>query len=116
MLVLAASIDAQPLRVGKISVEPLDVYSASEKQAGAFYRLADRFHIETRRRVIEKFLLFREGDVYQPERLAETERNLRALGFLKSASVTASAPHDGVVDVRVVTQDSWSIAPETQAG
>jgi hypothetical protein len=116
VLVLAASVDAQPLHVGKISVEPLDVYSASEKQAGAFYRLADRFHIETRRHVIEKFLLFREGDVYEPERLAETERNLRALGFLKSASVTASAPHDGVVDVRVVTQDSWSIAPETQAG
>jgi outer membrane protein assembly factor BamA len=115
-LVLAASAGAQPLHVGKISVEPLDVYSASEKEHGAFYRLADRFHIETRRRVIEKFLLFREGEVYEPERLAETERNLRALGFLKSASVTASAPHDGVVDVRVVTQDSWSIAPETQAG
>jgi hypothetical protein len=115
-LLLAASVDAQPLRIGKISVEPLDVYSASEKQAGAFYRLADRFHIETRRHVIEKFLLFHEGDVYEPARLAETERNLRAQGFLKSASVTASAPHDGLVDVRVVTQDSWSIAPETQAG
>ena len=116
LLVLAASLDAQPLHVGKVSVEPLDVYSASEKQHGAFYRLADRFHIETRKHVIEKFLLFREGDVYEPERLAETERNLRALGFLKSASVTASAPHDGVVDIRVVTQDSWSIAPETQMG
>ncbi|MDQ6802535.1 MAG: BamA/TamA family outer membrane protein [Acidobacteriota bacterium] len=116
LLVLAASLDAQPLHVGKIVVEPLDVYSASEKQRGTFYRLADRFHIETRRHVIEKFLLFREGDVYEPARLAETERNLRSLGFLKSASVTASAPHDGLVDIRVVTQDSWSIAPETQAG
>ena len=116
LLLLAASLDAKPLHIGKVSVEPLDVYSSNEKQAGAFYRLADRFHIETRRHVIEKFLLFREGDVFEPERLAETERNLRALGFLKSASVTASAPHDGVVDVRVVTQDSWSIAPETQAG
>ena len=116
LALLAASLDAQPLRIGTITIEPLDVYSASEQQHGSFYRLADRLHIETRRRVIEKFLLFRSGEVYQPERLAETERNLRALGFLKSASVTASAPHDGVVDVRVVTQDSWSIAPETQAG
>ena len=71
-----------------------------EQQHGSFYRLADRLHIETRRRVIENFLLFHAGDVYQPERLAETERNLRALGFLKSASVTASPPHDGIVDVR----------------
>src|SRR5205823_3843927 len=66
--------------------------------------------------VIRKFLLFHEGDAYLSERLAETERNLRALHFLKSASVIASEPHDGVVDVTVITQDAWSIAPETQAG
>ncbi len=107
---------AETLRIGKIIIEPLDVYSSSEAQRGFIYRVADRLHIETRRPVIAQFLLFHEGDVYQPERLQETERNLRALSFLKSASVTASAPHDGVVDVRVVTQDAWSIAPETQAG
>jgi outer membrane protein assembly factor BamA len=116
LVLLAASVDAQTLRIGTVTIEPLDVYSQTEAQRGSVYRLADRLHIETRRHVIEKFLLFRSGDVYQPERLQETERNLRSLGFLKSASVTASAPHDGLVDVRVVTQDSWSIAPETQAG
>jgi len=105
-----------PLRIGKITVEALDVYSSAAAKHGSRYRLADRLHIETRRPTIEKFLLFHEGEVYQQQRLEETERNLRALAFLKSASVTASAPHDGVVDVRVVTQDGWSIAPETQAG
>lgn len=113
---LATAVNAQVLRVGTITIEPLDVYSPSEAAHGAVYRLADRLHIETRRAVIGQFLLFHEGDRYQPERLQETERNLRALGFLKSASVTASEPHDGVVDIRVVTQDAWSIAPETQAG
>lgn len=104
------------LRIGKITIETVDVYSPAEAKRGAVYRLADRLHRQTRRAVIENFLLFREGDPYQPERLRETERNLRALSFLKSASVTASPPHDGVVDVTVVTQDGWSIAPETQAG
>ena len=116
---IAATASAQPsssLRIGKITVEPLDVYSRAEEDRGSFYRLADRLHVETRRKVIERFLLFREGDAFQPSRLEETERNLRTLAFLKSASVTASAPHDGVVDVTVVTQDAWSIAPETQAG
>jgi hypothetical protein len=106
----------QPLRIGTITVRPLDVYSNDEAGHGRLYQLADRLHIETRKSVIEKFLLFHEGDIYSPERLAETERNLRSLQFLKSASVQASAPHDGVVDVTVITQDSWSIAPETQAG
>jgi outer membrane translocation and assembly module TamA len=107
---------AQPLRVGKITINSVDVYSQKEAAKGRFYRAADALHIETRDSVIRKFLLFREGDEYRPERLAETERALRALHFLKSASVTASEPHDGVVDVTVTTQDAWSIAPETQAG
>lgn len=104
------------MRVGTITVRPLDVYSASEARRGPFYRLADRLHIETHASVIRRFLLFREGEPFRRERLAEIERNLRALHFLKSASVTASEPHDGVVDITVTTQDAWSIAPETQAG
>jgi hypothetical protein len=107
---------AAPLRIGTVTIRPLDVYSSDEAGHGPLYQLADSLHIETRQSVIEKFLLFRTGDVYSAERLAESERNLRALGFLKSASVVASPPHDGVVDVVVTTQDSWSIAPETQAG
>ncbi len=116
-LLIATSAMAQsPTRVGTVTVHALDVYSAEEAGQGWFYRVADRLHIETRRAVIEKFLLFRAGDEYRPELLAQTERNLRALRFLKSASVVASPEHDGVVDVVVTTQDAWSIAPETQAG
>jgi outer membrane protein assembly factor BamA len=104
------------LRIGTISIHTLDVYSESEARRGAVYQLADTLHIETRPSVIRKLLLFREGDVYRPERLAETERNLRKLPFVKSAEVQASAPHDGLVDISVTTQDSWTIAPEAQAG
>ena len=115
-VVLLAPVLLAETRVGKIVVQPVDVYSDAEARHGAFYRLADKLHIATRASVVRKFLLFHEGDVYRPERLAETERNLRALHFIKSASVTASEPHDGVVDVTVTTQDAWSIAPETNAG
>ncbi len=114
---LAGTIaSAEPLRIGKITVHALDVYSSEEAGKGWLYRMADRLHMETRRSVIEKFLLFHAGDEYRPELLAQTERNLRRLRFLKSAAVVPSAPHDGVVDVVVTTQDAWSIAPETQAG
>jgi outer membrane protein assembly factor BamA len=112
---VAASAD-EPLKVGRITIHALDIYSKEEASKGSVYRLADRLHRETRRTVIEQFLLFHEGEVFSAAALEETERNLRALGFLKSASVVASPPHDGVVDVTVVTQDAWSISPETQAG
>ncbi len=105
-----------PLRIGTISVQTLDVYSPAEEGHGNFYRLTDKLHIQTRPALIRGFLLFKEGDLYIPERLEETERNLRALSFLKSAKVTAEPPHDGVVDVTVVTQDSWSLEPASDAG
>src|SRR3569832_798665 len=94
ILHFAFAASAQTHHVGKITIHSLDVYSPREAAKGRFYRAADALHIETHDNVIRKFLLFREGDVYRPERLAETERTLRALHFLKSASVTASEPHD----------------------
>lgn len=105
----------EPLRIGKITIEVADVYSRQEAGRGFFYRTADKLHIETRDEVIRKYLLFREGDVYNPALLEETERNLRAQHYIKAASVTALPPHDGLVDVIVSTQDAWSIAPETKA-
>lgn len=116
LLLIAAPLAADPVRIGRITIDTLDVYSAEEIEKGTFYRLADKLHVETRTSVIQHFLLFQEGDEYVPERLAETERNLRALPFLKSASVVASEPRNGLVDVTVTTQDAWSIAPETQGG
>ncbi len=116
LLITTAALAQPPLRIGKITIETVDVYSNHEAHHGFFYQTANRLHIETRDSVVRKFLLFGEGDEYRPERLQETERNLRAQHYLKSATVTALPPHDGVVDVVVTTQDAWSIAPETQAG
>jgi hypothetical protein len=96
------------LRVGRITVDAQPIFDASEVANGRFYSIANVLHVQTRAALIRRFLLFREGDVYDPVRLEETERNLRLFDFLKSASVTASPPHDGVVDVAVVTQDSWT--------
>jgi len=65
---------------------------------------------------VRRFLLFREGEPYDPALLEQTERNLRALSFLRSARVSAGEPHDGVVDVEVVTQDAWTTELETHLG
>jgi hypothetical protein len=100
-----AASAAPPVRIGTITIRALDVYADDEAGHGRVYRVANALHPETRDSVIRKFLLFRECDEYRPDRIAESERNLRALHFLKSASVTASEPHDGVVDVTVTTQD-----------
>lgn len=120
ILALVASVagaqTVSPLRIGQITIERVDIYSPAEAKHGLLYQAANTIHIETRTSVIRSFLLFHEGDSYIPERLAESERNLRGLGFLRSVSITAGPPHDGVVDVIVRTQDGWSIEPGSQIG
>jgi predicted dienelactone hydrolase len=93
-------------RIGRISIRTAPLFDAEEVGRGGFYRAANVVAVRTPEKLIRRLLLFREGDPYDPAKLAESERNLRALDFLKSASVTASDPHDGVVDVAVATQDA----------
>lgn len=112
----AAAPGEEALRVGQIRVRTLDVFSPEEASRGWLYRTADALRVQTRESVIRKFLLFEEGDPFDRSLLEQTERNLRTLPFLKSSSVTASAPHDGVVDVEVVTQDAWTTEPGISFG
>jgi hypothetical protein len=99
-----------PVRIGRITIETIPIFNTAEESRGSFYRAANIVHVQTRAALIRRFLTFHEGDVYEPVRLAETERNLRLFDFLLSASVTAGPPHDGLVDVKVVTQDEWTSA------
>jgi hypothetical protein len=103
-----AARSEEPLRIGEIRIQCLDVFAPEEEARGWVYRVADALHTETQPSVVRRFLLFDEGDPFDPALLAQTERNLRALPFLKAASVRAGPPHDGRVDVDVVTQDSWT--------
>ncbi len=105
---MAMSARGDSLRIGRITINAIPVFNAAEAAHGGFYRTVNVLHVQTPPALIRQFLLFQEGDVYVPARLAETERNLRLFDFLLSVSVTASPPHNGLVDVTVVTQDAWT--------
>ncbi len=79
---------------------------------GKLYGAANWLHVETREGVIRRELLFNEGECVDALRLSESERVLRGLGFLESASVETQRRPDGDVDVRVVTKDDWSLRLE----
>lgn len=116
VLFLAASV-ASPagaqdsLKVGIISIRNQDVFSPEETSRGWPYRVLDGVHATTRESTIRKFLLFREGDSFRRELLLESERNLRAQSFIRSATVVASPPHAGRVDIDVTTEDTWTLEP-----
>ena len=121
--VLAAQTDApdtRPLHVGTIEVVSYEVFDEPTQGISAPYRLANRLHVLTRERVIRRELLLESGDPVDPELIAQTERNLRNLPFLRDARVeTHPVDDDGDglpdrADLRIVTWDTWSLTPRVE--
>jgi hypothetical protein len=72
------------------------------------YRVANTLHVKTRRRVIERELLFGPGDCFDQYMLDETERLLRAYQFLAQVDLFGVPQPDGSYHVIIETQDQWS--------
>jgi hemolysin activation/secretion protein len=114
---LAAGQDPSPRPlIGAVEVVSDKVFDEPSSGVVTFYRVANKIHIGTHERVIRRELLFAPGERLDYERLEQTERNLRALEFLRDARIEV-VPHedreDGVarVTVRVLTWDAWSLTP-----
>lgn len=73
--------------------------------------VANALHVTTRRRVVERELLFHAGERFDAARVAETERNLRALGIFRRVLVDSVRTDSGLV-LRVTTKDGWSARPQ----
>ncbi len=110
-----AKQDSTALVVGKIEIIRNNIFSKREieKTVGTLAllrRTMNKLHINTREYVLRQELLFSSGEAYRPQLLAETERNLRDLGFLNQIQVTAvDTTADGRVNIRVEVRDSWSL-------
>lgn len=80
------------------------------------FRMADKIHVKTREHVIQRELLLDIGDPWDPLVALETERNLRALGILRTAEITPEPLPDGNIAMDVRTQDSWTTNIDLGAG
>lgn len=105
-----AELEAAGARFGKIRVSAQDVFDLTDpKEDKLLFRWANALHVQTRPGVIERALLFRSGDPVSVRIVEETERLLRANRYLYDVRIHPEAVHDGVVDVEVVTRDTWSL-------
>ena len=112
----AAPARAQPVcpdaggPVGRVTIERDNVFDAGGTGVtGRLNRAANAVHILTRERVVFRELLFREGEPCRSEALAQTERNLRALGLFQEVSVVPMRAANGRTDVLVRVRDAWSL-------
>jgi hypothetical protein len=112
-----AELEARQTRIGLVKINSRPIFDPEVPgENTAFFRLADRLHIDTRPSVIEAQLLFRPGDLYSRRVLDETERNLRTLRFIREPKIRVIAYHDGLVDLEVVTHEVWTLNPGISFG
>jgi len=112
-----AQLLAADARIGAIKIDPRAIFDTQiPEDDTAVFRLANRLHIRTRTGTIEEQLLFRSGDRYDPQLVAESERLLRDTRYLREATIRPVAWHDGVVDIEVTTQDVWTLNPGISFG
>jgi len=108
-------LEAQQAHIGQILITRKNIFDPNEPKENYWpYRLANKLHIVTREEVIRRELLFQPGDLYSQELIDESERNLRALGVIYHVSIRPTAYHDGVVDLEVTSQDTWTFRPSVR--
>ena len=105
-------LEARGAIIGEVHIVVGDVFDTSiEGEDGWLYRTANKLHINTRPSVIRGQLLFRTGDPYRHRLVLETERILRAAGYLYDAVIVPVAFDGTTVDLEVRTRDVWTLNP-----
>src|SRR6185437_6289764 len=80
------------------------------------YTWASALHIRTRAAVIRRQLLMRRGDYVDRDLMEEAERNLRALPFIREATIVEIPVSKTEADLLVKTQDTWTTLPQIDFG
>ncbi|MDH4053176.1 MAG: hypothetical protein OEU93_16515 [Rubrivivax sp.] len=112
-----AELEAASATIGEIRVVPRDVFDTSDpKEDNFLFRWANALHIQTRASVIRHALLFKTGDRVSVRQIEECERLLRSNRYLYDVQFRPLAYHDGVVDIEVLTRDTWSLDLGVSAG
>lgn len=104
----AAATD-DPIVIDSVEIHPENVYDLSKAKYNNFlFRLANSLHFVTRKSVISRELLLREGDEYDSSLARETERNLRRLPFLLNTDLSMKKGERGEDILVVTTSDKWT--------
>jgi len=105
-------LEARGAVIGDIRIVIGDVFDTSiEGETAWLYRTANKLHINTRESVVRDQLLFKPGEPYRERLVRETERMLRANGYLYDAQIVPVAFDGHTVDLEVRTRDVWTLNP-----
>ncbi len=75
-------------------------------------RFLNKLHKTTRTKTIRHNLFFREGDIVNPDILADNERYIRHLPYIRDAHFLLFPVGDNQVDVAVITKDVFFVGAD----
>jgi hypothetical protein len=105
-----AQLEARGARIGTVTVESQNIFDLDDpSENNSLFRFANAVHVQTRPEVIRRLLLFKPGDPVTAHAIDETERIMRANHFIYDVGIRPVSIHDGIVDIGVVTRDTWSL-------
>lgn len=105
-------LEADGAVIGEIRIDNRNIFDLANPEENNFlYRLANKLHIRTRPGVIRRALLFKSGEPVSVQKIEETERNLRNNRYLYGVQIRPIAYRNGVVDIEVITRDTWTLDP-----
>jgi hemolysin activation/secretion protein len=111
------AMEAAGAIIGRVDIDIRNIFDKNDpRESGGLFRLADRLHMRTKPEAIRAQLLFKSGDRYRAQKLAETERNLRLLTYVYDAHIVPVRFADGKVDIKVTTRDVWTLSPGISFG
>ncbi|MFH2204888.1 MAG: hypothetical protein ABIJ96_17385 [Elusimicrobiota bacterium] len=113
----AAAGTPEAPRIRDVRIERVNVFDPKVPgEDWLLFRIANRIHIPTRRRVILQENLLPPGSPWDPVKAIEIERNLRSLGFIRGAAVRSLPAEPGRIDLEIRSQDSWTLQPTLGVG
>lgn len=96
------------------TIDPFGYDSKDQKEKLKWYDwFADHLHSTTRTSTVNNYLLFKEGEEYNAQKLYESERLMRAMPFINRVNISVSddTSNKDSIDVVVKVLDSWSLKP-----
>ena len=100
-------------RIGDIHITRLPIFDEEDpRENNAVYRFANRLHVLTKHHIVDRVLLFEQGEPYDARVIEETARLLRRERHLFDADVRVVAACNDEVDIEVITKDVWSFTPD----
>lgn len=91
-----------------------DIDNPSENDPSRPEKILNSSYTKTKRLILNKYLLFKEGDTISPLSLADNERLLRELPFIDDARIAIVPVDSNLVDVAIIVREKYPYGAEVR--